>query len=184
MWLKIRLYIVSLLPLFPMLIISKGKILDEKGIFIGWQMLPNANYIPLICFFFILLGCSFFIMFYYDVQGGAGLPVQGINSTQNVSYEYATFFATYIIPFVSINLDNIRNEINLILILLLLGAIYVRTNLFYTNPVLALFGFKVFKAKDNTGAEIIIISRANINTNYAMRLKNLGDNVFYSPKQL
>jgi hypothetical protein len=61
-------------------------------------------------------------------------------SSEDKNSEHLVFLATYVIPLVGFKLDSMRDSINLGITLLLLGVIYVRTNLFYANPTLSLLG--------------------------------------------
>ena len=65
-----------------------------------------------------------------------------------------------------------------------MGAIYVRTDLFYANPSLALLGFKIYKANGNfrnneTKNEIILIAKENLSNGMRVSYIKLDDRIYY-----
>lgn len=66
---------------------------------------------------------------------------------KNENYEYLTFLTTYIIPLICIDLKNIRYIIVLGILLILIGAIFVKIDLYYGNPTLALMGYRLYRAE-------------------------------------
>ena len=103
-------------------------------------------------------------------------------STENISYEHLTFLATYIVPLVSLNFDNSRFAIILLLILIIMGIIYVKTDLFYTNPSLALLGFSIYKVEVSTregNLTAIVLTRSRINIGDKLKYIKLDERIFY-----
>lgn len=161
---KIKLYIISLWLLFILVLIVTIDVPICFGgdcSYIGTTELLARNIIPILSIIFILLGFFFLLQFKYKISGTklGGLRVKKI---ENRNYEHLTFLSTYIIPLIAFDLTKIKYVIVLFLLLFAIGCMYVKTNLFYTNPTLALLGYKIFKAnvifKDGSSDEIILIS--------------------------
>jgi len=70
-----------------------------------------------------------------------------IITLKNENYEYLTFLTTYIIPLICIDLSNIRYVIVLGVLLVLIGTIFVKMDLYYGNPTLALMGYRLYRAE-------------------------------------
>jgi len=138
---KVELYIISLWLLFLLIIVNKinVNICFDGCEFIGFKQLLIDNIIPVIAFTFFILGFVFYFRFKYSIGGGTNLPVK-IKKIENVNCEHLTFLTTYIIPLICFDLSQIRYAVVLLLLLIIIGAIYVKTNLFYANPTLALLG--------------------------------------------
>ena len=85
---------------------------------------------------------------------------------KNENYEYLTFLTTYIIPLICIDLTKVRYVIVLGVLLVLIGFIFIRMDLYYGNPTLALMGYRLYRAEIK-GCEapdgIILISRDRLN---------------------
>jgi hypothetical protein len=63
------------------------------------------------------------------------------------NHEHLAFLTTYIMPLVFTDVDKKRTAINLAVMIVAIGIIYVKTNRFYSNPSLAVLGYRIYKAK-------------------------------------
>ena len=66
--------------------------------------------------------------------------------------------------------------------LILIGCIYVKTNLFYTNPTLSVMGFKVYKLNTQQTKDIIVISKNTLHLNDYIHPRQIEDNIYYAKK--
>ncbi|AAO54620.1 conserved protein of unknown function [Pseudomonas syringae pv. tomato str. DC3000] len=70
-----------------------------------------------------------------------------IEEVSDENHEHLAFLTTYIMPLVFTDVDKKRTAINLAVMIFAIGVIYVKTNRFYSNPSLAVIGFRIYKAK-------------------------------------
>lgn len=105
--------------------------------------LLNISSIFSIILFFTSLFCFFY--FYFADTLNSQTPCV-VRKVEDINYEHLSFFATYIIPLVAFDFSKERNLVLLIFLLLIIGSIYVKTDRFYTNPTLAIFGYKIYRA--------------------------------------
>ena len=73
------------------------------------------------------------------------------------------------------------------LLIFLMGAIYIKTDLFYANPSLALLGFKIYKANGNfknniNKPNIILISQSSISSGDKVSYRKLDDRIYFVEK--
>lgn len=188
MLLKIKLYIISLVFLFILIIANQIPIcigpdcnfLSVKQLFLKWPP------ILIFCFLGLIASVIFFREFKYKIVEGAAIPPEKITSIEDLNYENLTFLATYIIPLVCFDLDyhltEERNFIMLILVLILIGWIYIKTNIFYTNPTLAILNFKIYRIATEKRSNIIIISKEQVSNNDLVYLNKMDDKIFYASK--
>lgn len=187
MKLKIQLYILSLWLLFILLFINKVKIplcfFDCE--FVGWKKLILDNIIPTISIVIVVLGFIFYFRFKYIVSGNKSLP-EKVTNIENINWEHLTFLVTYVIPLLSFdldfNLDEDRNSLMFFLVLIIIGLIYVKTNMFYTNPTLAILGYHIYKISTTKRNNVIFISRDIISENDWIEYKLLSDNIYIANK--
>jgi hypothetical protein len=66
-----------------------------------------------------------------------------------------------------------------ILLLIIIGAIFVKTNLFYKNPTLALLGYKLYKVDTEKDNGLIFISKQNLKKGDKVHHIPLSDNVYF-----
>lgn len=183
---KIGLYIISLWLLFLLVIIITIDIpfcWGENCHLIGFNKLNTAIVIPFICFICLLWGIYEFKRFKFDIEGSTNIPFK-LLKVESINYEHLTFLATYIIPLVTFDFENIRYLIVLALLLIFMGIIYIKTDLFYANPSLALLGFHIYKAdglfkNDDTRDNIVIITRSKLVQNERVSYIKLDDRIYY-----
>jgi hypothetical protein len=187
MFQKIKLYIVSLWFLFLLLFVVKVNIpicFDGKCEFIGFKALILTNGIPLFALIFMILGAFFYFGFNSSITKGATLLSKKITSIKNLNSETLSFLATYIIPLACLDMDKSRSLPMLVLLLILIGWIYVRTNLFYTNPTLAIMGFKVYQLDTELTKDIIVITKQSLKNGDAILPRPINDNIHYAKKSV
>ncbi len=182
---KFELYIISIFLLFFLLFINKVPYCFYGNCgFIGFKSLFTEHIVVAICIFFMALAAFFYLRFNHQIiEGASNLPVQ-ITKIENCNYETITFLATYIIPLVcfdlDFNLDQNRNLLMLFCVLFLIGWIYLKTNMFYTNPTLALMGFQIYKINTLKIEGIIVIAKGKVKKDDWLYCKHISDNIYYA----
>lgn len=187
MWLKIQLYILSLWLLFLLLFVNKVNVPlcfgDCK--FIGFKQLIILNIIPIVCLVLVFLGLLFFYKFKYIIKGAKSLPEQ-ITMVENINWEHLTFLVTYVVPLLSFDLDfdlsKDRNGLMFILVLFIIGMIYVKTNMFYNNPTLAILGYHIYKVHTTHKNHIVLISKDTLVEQNWIEYKHISDNIYFAIK--
>ena len=171
-YIKILLYILSLWLLFISLIIMsydvniidiiKSSIKNNSFLFFI-NSLKTKNIVFIISVFFVLSGIAIYYIFIYSIKGGWSNSVK-VTNVSNENHEHLEFLATYVMPLVFTDVNSKRTVLNLFLMIFAIGAIYIKTNKFYSNPSLAILGFKIYKGTVNDRGEenMVIISRKEI----------------------
>ncbi len=186
---KIGMYILSLWLLFVFIFIITIDIpicFGSECKFIGLDNLLSRNVVPIISLFFCILGFLSLWYFKYKLQDTTHIPF-GIANIKSLNYEHLTFLATYIIPLISFNFDSVKYLLVLSLLLIVMGAIYIKTDLFYANPSLALIGFQIYQVegnfKNNTSKnDIVVISLDKLHSGDKVSYLKLDDRVYYGRK--
>lgn len=185
-FLKFGMYLLSLWLLFILIIVNKINIeiclscrfANTNEIL---KILEN-NILPLSCIIFLSISFIFYFYFKHLINGAKNGPYEIID-IEDKSSEHLVFLATYVIPLVGFSLDDIRQIINLYITLIILGAIYIRTNLFYANPTLSLLGFKIYSAKihiEDKDKWVILIARDNFEINDGINIYQLDKKIFFA----
>jgi hypothetical protein len=185
MWKKFELYTISLFLLFLLLFINKVPVCFSNDCgFVGFKSLFSDHIVVSISVFFMVLSVVFYLRFNHKILDGAtNLPVQ-VTKIENFNYESVTFLATYIVPLVcfdlDFNLDENRNLLMLFCVLILIGWIYLKTNMFYTNPTLAILGFHIYRIDTLKQHGIIVIVRGKVQKDNWLFCKHISDNIYYA----
>lgn len=180
---KREFYIISLWLFFVLLFILTVDIpicfsIDAK--FIGMRELISRNIIAIICIIFIVYGFILWCKYKYLFKGTPGLPVK-IDNVENINYEHLTFLTTYIIPLICFDFKNIRNFFVLALLLIIIGKIYIETDLFYANPTLALLGYHIYTCETDHEdyANVTFISADKLRDGDAVQYIHLDEKVLF-----
>ena len=183
---KLELYILSLWLLFFLVIIVTADIRICSGDpceFLGWRVIVANNVVPLISATFLLAGVIYYFRFDYRIAGSTSIPVT-ISEVQDLNYEHLTFLTTYIIPLICFNLTNGRYLLALVILLIIIGVIYVKTDKFYANPTLAVLGFRLYSAtvtrRTGKTTQAVIITKARLREDSLIRYLQLDDRVLFA----
>lgn len=182
---KIDFYILSLGLLFVFFVIITVKfpiIPSDIKDYAAWKSILEDNVISVISMV-LLSYCGFaYWKFSFDLKGATDIPFE-IKKIESISYEHLTFLATYVVPLISFDFGSGRQMIVLGLLLVVMGVIYIKTDLFYANPSLALFGFHIyqvngnFKMGDREG--IILICRERLKEGQKVSYIKLDEKIYY-----
>lgn len=186
---KIGLFFLSLWLLFVLIIIITVEIpmcFSKDCSFIGFGQLISNNVIPLFCLIALLIGAVSYFDFRYQMNGSPELSFK-ITEIENIDYEHLTFLTTYIIPLVCFKFDALRYQLIFVMILTVIGIIYVRTDLFYANPTLAILQFRIYRVDgEYRRGEIrkgkILITKDKLNKDDNVKYLKLDERIYYGFK--
>lgn len=182
---KIDLYVLSLgvLFIFFVIIASKGPSTPfDFGDPHSWSDLIIGNPLPVISLLAIAYCINAYRRFTFDLKGATDIPFK-ISKIEDINYEHLTFLATYVVPLISFDFGSGRQMLVLGLLLVVMGVIYIKTDLFYANPSLALLGFRIYRAngsfKMGEREGMIVISRGKIAVGARVSYIKLDDRIYY-----
>lgn len=105
-----------------------------------------------------------------------------IENVKNDSYEHLTFLVTYIIPLVAFDFSNYRYQLLFIILIGIIGYMYAKTDMYYSNPSLALLGYSIFRVeavfRDGTSKTITVLSKDKIEKDNEVSYIPLSNNVY------
>lgn len=182
---KIDLYILSLALLFVFFIIISVKLPDpffQLNDITAWKVFLLENSLTLISLLMLAYCIFAYKRFDFTLKGTTNIPFQ-IKEIKSINYEHLTFLATYVVPLISFDFSSGRQLVVLALLLGVMGVIYVKTDLFYANPSLALLGFHIYQADGNfkTGSRenIVLICRGRLTAGKKVSYIQLDDRIYY-----
>ena len=147
--LKLSLYCISLWILMFMLIVLKIDVSMLSGK-IEWNTLKDficANVFSVICICIILIGLMGYAYFKDYLKNAKKLPVE-IEECESVNYENLSFLATYVIPLVCFPMKTDREIFVLFAVIVIIGCIFVKTNLYYRNLLGGLYRENPVKSRN------------------------------------
>lgn len=180
---KLSLYLISLWILFFMLIVLKLDIstIPFKLNLTDIREFLYRNSVSSICLVFILLGGVGDWWFKDSLNNAKQLPVE-VRECESINYENLSFLATYIIPLVCFPMETEREIFVMFSVIVIIGCIFVKTDLYYTNPSLILIGFNVYRVCTNSEKEFrqgIVIIKGKLKKGDSIKYLILSDNVYF-----
>ncbi|MBR3324437.1 MAG: hypothetical protein IKG14_00085 [Clostridia bacterium] len=131
----------------------------------------------------VLISGMVIIYFRKSIIGAKKLPSKVISIKQEKEVSLV-FFATYILPLVSIDINCFNDFLAFFIILILMFVLCLKTELWFTNPILSILGYKIYTIKcEKEINEETIISQDNIKIEDFIEKKTITDEVVYARKR-
>lgn len=128
-WVMTTLFLSSYLPLFAL---------------VGARSIGKATSIAAVCACLVVAGAVGTVVFLRSARRKT-LGHYELLDVQKRDGDVAAYAATYLLPFVTVFSDDLRDILTLAAFIAFLGIIYVRSRLIYVNPLLALFGYHLWQ---------------------------------------
>lgn len=186
---KIKLYILSLMFLFVMVIFLSINIeppsSDSELKYNIVMFYTLSNWLPILMLFFIIY-CEFVRReFDFELNGSASDSLLVIDC-KSENYEHLSFLATYIVPFAGLNFDSPFKLLAYLFLLIVIGIIFVRTDKYYTNPTLSIYGYKLYRATlaDHVSHyhSVIVITKHDLKKGQNIAYKFISEDVCFARK--
>jgi hypothetical protein len=87
--------------------------------------------------------------------------------------KFIEYILAYIIPFLGFNMGNIIDLISVGIIFVLIGALYIRSDLIYMNPMLNFLGYDLYKVKSNKKT-YMLLSKNDLSPSKKTKIYELG----------
>lgn len=182
---KVDLYLLSLALLFVFFIVISAQLPGSSfcvNSFADWLSLAKRNYLTVLSALALLYCLFAYFSFGFKLKGATDIPFE-VTKVENINYEHLTFLATYVVPLISFDFGSARQMIVLFLLLVVMGIIYIKTDLFYANPSLALLGFHIYRAngnfKNGDREGIVLVARGRIKEGQKLSYMKLDEKIYY-----
>lgn len=181
---KIALFNLSLIPLYLIFIIQYIDITtikefveyEEFSVFILELVSSNIK----ILFFVALLIFGFIGLKIFEKNNKYNREdAKKFEEIESKDFDHLTFLSTYVLPLITFNLNDTQSFVVLIFLIVMIGTIYIKSNLYYLNPTLLLFGYKIYKAKNSQNSIVLISKDALFSNCIDSRYIDLGNNIYF-----
>lgn len=152
----------SMAPMFLIVFILNFNFIMEDTIcqFLYKNLWTLICEVILLCLVLYSIGIFVHFKYFSEISGDLPSKVVSVSEDKEASL---SFFLTYVLPISIYQLDNVRNVVAFVLIVVLMFALMSKTNLFYANPILCLIGYRVYHIKYmNDDTEKIVLSLDDI----------------------
>ncbi len=182
-------YYISLIPLFVYLFI---KYFDSKAFALILQgqfaEITSGQYAFIVSFIAFVVSVILIVILKY--RSRRNFEIHGakiVSAPQNINHELIGVLSTVVLPFLTVNFATPNEIYASVFMLVIIGIITTRSNIYYKNPVLAILCLKIYQIEiecnDFPENKIInVISFNNLQISDSLYLKKVGDNVYYAKK--
>lgn len=160
---RVVLFLSSYTPLFLIMAIKYG---------------PAHRYFALSM---VLLAVISVVLLLFYLKQSASLAVDHVivEKISGRDSEAMSYIVTYLIPFLDIQLDEISSAVSLLLLFLVVGILYVHSNLIYINPTLNLLRYHLFEIEIEGGMTSALLSRRRfVERGASIPVVSLGEQIF------
>ncbi|HKC69734.1 MAG TPA: hypothetical protein VKG26_15960 [Bacteroidia bacterium] len=180
-------YLLFLIAYIPIYIIAALKtfnatVIHDCGQSFSYRAMALNNLIPIFLIVLSIILIIYFKIYSWLALNPKGNPIFTIKSIKPQHKEYVTYLGTYILPFAALETKTHFDMIAVAFMFLTIGFIFSKTNLIYTNPTLAFFGYDIFEITDENGKTIDCISKDDFKIEDRPRGLKLGENTFIISK--
>lgn len=187
---KFCFYLLSMVLFFVIVAILGTHIpisFEDNARFIGVkECLTNKGIMILVvCGLALIFTICFAFYLKHRIKGAKLGPIT-IKKVENVNNDILAFVGAYLLPLVSFSLsEDWRHLVVLLLLFVVIGIIYIRADIYYTNPTLLLLGYRVYRIEgifNGETIEKIVISYGKLQKNDLIRSIAIDDNTYYVKK--
>lgn len=171
---KILFYISSLIPLSILIFLKLWNLKNYLSFLYSVEFYCYFGIPFVACCLLTLICCV-------RAKIGKHLP-QPFTEIQPEDSNFFVPLSAYFIPFISSNFNSINDLLITIFIILFIGVITIKTNLQYLNPLITIFGFKLYRAKTEEKGkikEVFILSINKLPQSVQKSFNSITDNLYY-----
>ena len=163
---KSLMYLSAFIPMFLVMLIKEiakifSNIYDKKC---TYKALLNSLLIGEIIFVLVLI--LLIILLFYNNKKRAVKSYKVIEVNNKSSDYYLQYYAVFLLSLINFSLLNIVDIITLSALIILLGIVYIKNELFFINPMINIFQSMIYELKlEDTDSNIetkLIISKEKI----------------------
>lgn len=162
-WVKILLFLSAYTPLFLIFILRYVEF--NSAWFWGGIVL------------LILVNLSWVVVF--RIAHGWTKNTFTVKKSINKTSDTMNYVMAYVFAFLELQFSKWQDAASLVLLLVIVLFIYVSSNLIVVNPLLNLFGYRIYDIEVVEGGDIMVITRKNkVKLNEKINVKHLSDDIY------
>jgi hypothetical protein len=104
-------------------------------------------------------------------------PLPAFTTSTSKAADSLNYIVTYIIPF--LGFDKPKDIVPLLILLIVIGVIYVHSNLLATNPMLSFFGYRLYElSSDGKEPFLLITKKSRQEITHQMPVVQVADEIY------
>jgi hypothetical protein len=99
-----------------------------------------------------------------------------LKSVSSRDSDIMAYIVSYLVPFLTVSFTEVASAVSFVLFIVVIGIIYVSSNMVYINPILNLRGYHLFEVEDDDEKVIALISKHRyVSPGSTIQVVPLGD---------
>lgn len=188
---KFKLFSISLVFVWIILFVKNVEFpvyLGPDPVFVGWKrLLSYGNFIALGSFIMLIVALLAWHQLNHRLKGSPSTLKTRISSVHDRSFDYVNTLATVttLVSIILVPTDTLREFLIFMLLMAAITVCYLKTNLYYSNPIFAALGYRLYTIKVESIAipdDSIVIVSNQIQLGDYIRCFHISDNVYFLEK--
>ena len=188
---KFKLFSISLVFAWVILFVKNIDIpvyLGPGPVFVGWKrLLSYGNLIALVSGVMFVVSMLSLHQFNHRLKGSPSTLKTKISGVHDRSFDYVNALATVttLVSIILVPTDTLREFLIFMLLMATITVCYLKTNLYYSNPIFAALGYRLYTIKVESTVipdDSIVIVRNQIQLGDYIRCFYISDNVYFLVK--
>ena len=185
---KFRLFSISLCAVWLVLLVKNVDIpvcFGKDSQFVGWErLLTLGNLIALLSLIMVIVAIDSLLKLKHRLKGSPDGLTTTITEVHDKSYEYINTLATIVTLFsvILVPVGTWRDLVVFSLMMFFISICFLKTNLYYCNPVFAALGYRLFIVSSNSdhlSPDSVAIYHGILTTNKTVTSYHVSDNVYF-----
>ncbi len=101
-----------------------------------------------------------------------------IERSENINKINLEYFVVYIIPFLGIDILNLKTVVSLLFLFSIIGFMYVRSESIFMNPAFTVIGLNIFRLTTKQGEDLILITVHHPKKDESIAALELSEGIF------
>lgn len=188
---KLLLFILSMAPFFVILGLMTMDIpicFDSNSHFVGLEDFWKNTRVGWAIISLSIVGeLIIFALFNGVCKRVSGEQSELIYKVKNKNFELISFVTSIFLPLISFQYDQLSHWIVMLIVLIIICYIFCTSDGYFTNPTLALFGYRLYEVdldnmneRNKKTRNLIILSKSVLSEGDIIRCYKLTDRVCYA----
>jgi hypothetical protein len=159
-WARVFLFLSSYSPLFLIF-----------GILNGWDSWISA-------IFYAIAAVSVVALYAYWLTLDATPYSFKVKSVSSRDSDVMAYIVSYLVPFLTVSFTDVAGAVSFVVFIVVIGIIYVSSNMVYINPILNLRGYHLFEVEsegDDEKVSALISKHRYVSPGSTIQVVSLGD---------
>lgn len=189
---KFKLFSISLFAIWVVLFIKNVDIpvyFGDDWQFVGFDsLLTFGNLIALMSLVMIVVALLGLNQLRHRLKGSPNSLSTKVTEVHDKSYEYINMLATIVTLFsvIFVPVDSLRDFLVFMLLMAAISICFLKTNLYYSNPIFAALGYRLYTVKANSDSfpdDSVAIFHGELHEQDSVCYFHVSDKVYYLIRQ-